>query len=428
MIDRAALERALAQHGIVEWALAQRDQELAIVTSEETALHRTERRTRFHLTVHHDAPSGRGSATLALDARGGDADALVEQTRQLAMASVSTTWRPRPPAAPAQVALEDPALRAHELLPLARRLAAGARGTSSVEVFATAHVLRERVEVATSHGLRTSWRATELEVDALVARGERSLAIARTARRAVDLGIGAAVRGAAADLELLAGAQAAEPGPCTVVLTAEAMLHGGRGVWEVFARQADALLERQGLSRYRERMPIARDAELLDEPLTILSEGALDFALASAPVADDGAAVRTFALVERGRAAGLGLVTREAALRARDPNGGVRNLGVALGATWPGTIEAARPYAAGTGRVLEVRRLRTLAIDTYTGDATLEIELAVDHPRGLAVTGGVLRLDLIDALARARRSTVELRRGSYRGPNAVLLARAELLA
>src|SRR5439155_4262859 len=126
----------------------------------------------------------------------------------------------------------------------------------------------------------------------------------------------------------------------------------------------------------------------------------------SAPLGDEGDAVRRWAMVERGVAAGLGLSPREAALRRRDPNGGVRNLAVELG-SWTGEA---------SGKVLEVRRLRELAIDPYTGEASLEIALGVAGGKPFA--GGTLRLDLIAALAHARRSTKPLTRGAYVGPDA----------
>src|SRR5439155_22382561 len=128
---------------------------------------------------------------------------------------------------------------------------------------------------------------------------------------------------------------------------------------------------RQGLTRYREQMPIVPGADQEREPLTVASDGSLEYGVRSAPIGDEGDAVRRFLLVERGVAAGLGLSPREAALRHRDPNGGVRNIVVTSG-TWSGDA------AAGGGRVVEVRRLRHLALDRYTGDARLEIELALD--------------------------------------------------
>jgi hypothetical protein len=113
---------------------------------------------------------------------------------------------------------------------------------------------------------------------------------------------------------------------------------------------------------------------------------------------------------------------REAARRRVDPNGGVRNLVVTTG-TWADAIPAA------STPVLDVHRLRSLAIDPYTGDANLELAVAIEHTGTAerAVTGGIIRLDLIAALARARRSATRLRRGPYLGPAAILLDDVELV-
>lgn len=422
MIDHNGLVRAVRNNRrVADWTVVQRERQIA-VAGESPAVRRAERQLGWELTVHHDAPQGRGTAHLSIRSVEGSPEALVDQAVALAEASVGPAWVSRPLAAPARMKLADPALGEREPLEIASEVLHGLPRPSSV--LARVTVVREKVTVAAFGGLRVEWLATLVRVDALVAAGERSLLVSREARELASLDIAPALATAAADLEHLAKAGAPAPGPCTLVLGPDAMLHdGGHGVWAAFASQADAVVARQGLTRYRERTPIVPGADSLAEPLTIESDGSVDFGVRSAPVGDEGAAVRRFALVERGIAVGLGLSPREAALRKQDPNGGVRNLVVALG-TWRGLFEA------GASRVVEVRRLRGLAIDRYTGDASLEIALAIDHAGGTstAFTGGSIRIDLIDALARARRSSTELSRGPYRGPDAVLVARAELIA
>src|SRR5262249_9454787 len=154
-----------------------------------------------------------------------------------------------------------------------------------------------------------------------------------------------------------------------LVLGPDALLHGGLGVWATFVAQAGAVGARQGLTRYHEKTPIVQGADQFPHPLPIASNGALPVGVLSAPLAGEGAPVRKFTLVDRGIAAGLGLSSREASLRHREPNGGVRNLVVGLGG-WD--------ESPGEGRVVEVRRLRALEIDPYTGDASLEVALGVD--------------------------------------------------
>jgi hypothetical protein len=281
--------------------------------------------------------------------------------------------------------------------------------------------MREKVDATARGGLRREWPATSVRVDAIVRTQQASIAVRREARRQADLDLDAAIRSAADDLVLIPQAGAAVPGPCALVLNADALLHGGLGVWQAFVSQADAVVERQGLTRYRERAAIGKGADQIAEPLTIRSNGAIDFGVASAPMSDDGGAIRAFTLVERGIATGLGLSPREAALRKREPNGGVRNLVVEPG-SWDGAID---PKA---GRTIEVKRLRSLTIDPYTGDASLELALSIDHPLRTAFVGGAIRLDLIAALAKARRTKATLVRGAYRGPEAVLVDRVELIA
>jgi predicted Zn-dependent protease len=295
---------------------------------------------------------------------------------------------------------------------------AGLRRPAGANVTASIELLRERVMVNASSGFHTAWTATSARAQALVVVGARSLQVEREARRIDDLQLEPALVDAAADLTSLATATVPAPGRCAIVLHAEALLHGGGlGVWSVFADHATAEVERQGLMRYRLRAPIAPGADAIAEPLTITSDGSLDFATRSAPVGDEGDAIRRFTLVERGISVGLGMSMREAARRRSDPNGGVRNLVVDRG-TWSGALPATR--------ALDIRRLRSLSIDPYTGDASLELALGFEGTR--PVSGGTLRIDLVSALARAQRSATVIHRGPYVGPSAVLIEDAELLA
>lgn len=406
MIDRRDLARALARHGASAWVVIERDQHLASINEEGAT--RAEQRTRWQLGVHVDTPSGRGSAHVALDALEGSADAIAAQAVDLASAGLGPAWSSPPPAAPARVDLDDGSLRDP---------VTGARAALPhvPAVSASVTALREQVAVTTHAGFHASWAATRVRVDALVTSADHSLAIARESRTLDGLATAAAIADATRDLELLAAARAPTAGACTLVLHADALLHDGIGVWRAFVDQADAVLARQGLARYREGSPVTPGADALANPLSIASDGALAYGLRSTPVGDDGEAVRRWTLVERGIAAGLALSPREGALRGKNPNGGVRNLVVATG-DWNGT-------AVGD-RVVEVRRLRSLSIDPYTGDASLEIALGID--RGTPFSGGSLRLDLIEALALARRSTTSVTRGAYVGPSAVWVDTAEI--
>lgn len=420
MIDRKSLLRALGHEDLADWVVIQRDQELAV---RDDGVQRTEQRTRWQLTLHADTPAGRGTAHVAIDANEADPDKLIAQTAVLARLSAGPAWATIPPAAPARVELADPALATGAPLAAAAAVAklVPRRPGAAIETRVT--VLRESVTVQARQSFHTEWTATLARVEALVGHGAHAIAITREARRTGDLDIVAAVDEAIADLRRLASAKPAMPGPCAVILAADALLHGGLGVWEAFVAQADPVVAREGLTRYHEHAPIAEGSETVAEPLTITSDGALAFGVRSSPVGDEGDATRRFPLVTRGVAAGLGLTPREAALRQRDPNGGVRNLIVEPG-SWD---ERTVAETSEKRRVIELRRLRGLAIDPLTGDADVEVALAIDRATGAPFSGGTLRLDLIAELARAKRSARTIRRGAYVGPAAVLIERADLI-
>ena len=493
MISQRDLVQRLSRTTLGGWSVVERVQDLAIA-DERRSLQRRDHRIRRTLIVHQDTPRGRGSARLDVDAYDTSAEDLVDQATALALAAVGPAWSSAPPSAPAKVNIVDEDLLKRELDAIALSTLTRLHRPDGVTVTAATEILRERATVITSSGFHTTWLATTLHAHALLTTtgdrssiaadrlsataadhapttaadhapttagdrpvattgdrssthvgdrppaaadrpstpaAERTLTLSREARRTDDFDLDTAIAAAAAALLLLATAGPPTPGPCALWLGPEALLHGDAsrtgldfGLWTIFALQADSAVERQGLTRYRWRSEIAPGAASLAEPLTILSKGALDFATRSTPISDDAVATRNFPLIERGIAVGLGLSPREAALRHTDPNGGVRNLSIAPG-TWS-------PAPAPTTRTIEVRRLRSLTIDPYTGDAVLDIALALDHRPHTAIptpfTGGTLRLDLVTALALARRSANLLRRGAYHGPASVFIDDAELIA
>ncbi|MEJ7596983.1 MAG: metallopeptidase TldD-related protein [Kofleriaceae bacterium] len=420
MITRRDLVRALDRRSIADWVLIERAEEHGSF-DEARNLERHEQITRFTIILHHDVPRGRGSARLDIGATEGTARELVDQTLELAIAAVGRVWKSTPPAAPAKVAVLDPALAEADLVEAARQLGATARPPAGTTASSRVENSRARVAVLARSGFHAKWAASLVRARTLVTRGQHRLELSREARKRDELGLTAAIASASRDLALLAGAGAAPAGRAELVLSADALLHDDAlGLWTIFASHADAVVEAQGLSRFRLGAPIVAGADEINEPITIVSDGAFDFATRSAPVGDDGDAIRRFPLIERGVCTGLGLSAREAAFRRLDPNGGVRNLVVAKG-TWRG-IDPAR-------RTIEVRRLRSIAADPHTGAASLELGLAVDHlgARHQAFSGGTIRIDLITALVRSRRSADLIRRGCYIGPAAVSISEIDLL-
>jgi len=421
VISRRDLVRALGRRNVADWIVIEREQEVAIV-DEARALVRRDKRTLHTLVLHHDDHLGRGTARVELAARDGDATAIVDRAIALARAAIGPVWKSVPPGAPAKVDVMDPKLVKADLADEGAALLGKLARPEGTTVTARAELVREHVTVQSRPGLRVAWDASLVSVRALVATAERSLDVVREARRVADLKLEPALVAAAGDLRRLGSAGAPAAGHCALVLASDALLHDNAyGVWQVFVSQADSQLDRAGLVRYRLGSPVAPGADQTAEPLTITSDGTIDFATRSARVGDSGDAIRRFELVERGRCAGLALDGREAALRHRDPNGGVRNLVIRAG-TWD-----QRPPAM---RTVEVRRVRALALDPFTGDASIEIGLAIDRDgdRERSFTGGSVRLDLIAALARARRSAAGERRGPYVGPASVLVEDAELIA
>ncbi len=422
MITRAELVAALNRRKVADWVVIERAQELATI-SEARPLERADQRMRWTIIVHQDVPHGRGTARVDIGAVDASASELVDHALTLAEAAVGPAWRSTSPSAPAKVSVFDPALDQANLLHAAKHVLEGMRRPPGVSVLGSIEILRELVAVQAHAGFHATWTASAIRAEALVATSDRSMDLTREARRLGDLDLDTALEAAAADLAGLTRAGAPIAGRGALILDTEALLHGGGvGMWTAFADHASSDVERQGLTRYRLAAPISPGADQISEPLTITSDGALEWGLRSAPIGDEGDSVRRFALIERGIATGLGLSMREAARRHTAPNGGVRNLVVAPG-SWTGALPR--------GRTIEIRRLRSLAIDPYTGDANLELALAFDRDADATrrpFGGGTVRLDLVAALARARRSATVIRRGAYVGPAAVLIDDAELLA
>lgn len=421
MIKRRDLTRALDRKRVADWAVFERTQDIAIADAvrREKLTRRREQRTRMSFLVHVDDSRGRGSARVEVGSQDDNASEIVDRAIDLALASVGPSWKSVPASAPAKVNVLDPAMGKRDVHDIAMSLAGTIRAPAPTTVVACARVAREDIVLDTRAGLTAKWSVSTYELDALVADGKHSLAVRREGRREVDLERDSTIASAAADLALLAGAVPVKSGPCALVLDANAFLHDDTmGVWSVFATQADAVLERQGLTRYRVGVPVAPGADTVSEPLWIESNGALDFGTRSAPIGEDGDAIRKFNIVERGIAKDLGMTPREAALRGREPNGGVRNLKVSTG-TWDGSLPSTR--------TIEVRRLRGLTIDPYTGEASLELAISVDSERKQTFTGGTIRLDLIAALSRARRAATTIRRGAYFGPSRLLIDGAHLV-
>jgi predicted Zn-dependent protease len=425
MTDLDALVGTLRdRREIAEWVAVARVRRIARVRHGADEERRLDVRTELGATVHRDLPAGRGTARVRVI---GELAGAIDVASERAATAIGPAWRMAPPAAPAQVETADPALDADgapELVatrvyalartPAMARLAGATIAIDDVEV----EIVRDDLDLVTSQGLHVQWRATEARATALIAAGGRT-AIARVRGRRLDrLGVREALAAAAEQIGARAAAIAPPPGvyPIVLGLGALAPADGSLGVWAAFAAQADAALVRQGLSRYRPGRPVVDDGATVAEPITIVSDGALPYGLASAPVGDDGEPVRRFTLVERGVARELAYDPREAALAGARPNGGVRNLIVDPGAT----PVAALATAAG-GPIVQVESLAWIELDPRTAELSAGIELGYlrDERGATPLAGGVIRGDAIAALARAVRSAETASRGAYQGPIAL---------
>jgi predicted Zn-dependent protease len=416
MTTLAQLVRALEVRGAAsEWLAVARQRHAGFVQHGPAAVYRSESHRELTALLHRDSVTGRGSAAFVVDDAGRGLDSQVDDALERAAAAMGPAWRMAPAAAAARVTIGDRAFTGEPRRTadqLAGRLEAAAAAVGATVEAAAADIVRHDVELATSQGFELSWTVTDVVVRGRVVIGTHGRAVEVAVRRYDDLDLA----GLVAEGRRLAIARAeARPTPAgawPLVLTPRALLAGGGvGLLEAFAAQADAATERLGLGRYRVGQPLAVGAAAIDEPLTIVSDGAAPFGLRSAPVADDGSPVRRFPLVHRGVARGLALDHREAALRRLPPNGGVRNLVVE-----PGTAVRDALVAAPA---LLVEDFGWIDLDARTGEVLASIALGTLYDAGRAqpVTGGVVRFDAIAALALARRSATTVRRGAYDGPD-----------
>jgi hypothetical protein len=398
---------------------------------------------RLELTWFDDGARGRGVGVASVGLRELAPAALVDEARARARQCPGAPWQSPPAAGPARVRLADPDLRdgaealAAQVTEGARQLAAGrdALGGGALVVTRTHHAAQS------SAGLRLGWQATlaEATVELVGARGPVRMRARRLADVLAPTWLDAVIADAAAE----ASARDLVAGRYEVVLRAEAAagarvvsdraqaagaveLDGGPddlGWWELLVSQADAARARTGLVAYAVGDEIAPGAATAPEPLSVRSDGARDFGLRSAPLGADGAAVRRFALVAGGRAAGLGLDAHEAMQRGLEPNGGVRDLVVG-----PGVSAAADLGRHGAPR-LEIVRGRWLELDVGSGHAVLAIELARQHDGAGArvVRGGFVRGDGLAWLAHARRSREVGTVGAVHGPIAYGLGELEIV-
>ncbi|HUQ04095.1 MAG TPA: metallopeptidase TldD-related protein [Kofleriaceae bacterium] len=389
-------------------------------------------------TIHRDTAEGRGSAAFTLGATDSVDDALRAGLMR-AGAAIGPAWRSPSPSAPARVMLADPSVETASLAKVSRELveqaAAAARAAGAELVDVQVEVAVEAVQLITRRGVDARWPETRFEIVARVRRDGVEATIARVVRRREELGVGGEMAEALDAAARRTKALQTPTGRIAVALRAAALLHGGRGLFEAVVAQADPALERQGLVRYRPGQPVAAGALAVAEPLTVSSDGTLPFGLRSAPLDENGAAVRRFEMIGKGVARDLSLDGREASLRGMSPNGGARGIVVPAG-THPesalvgGAASAGGAGAggagaggAGGGPLLVVEQWSWLDVAPVTGNFRAGIALGrlVDRAGTHDVTGGIVRGDALSALALSTRSRERVTTPEYHGPAVWLL-------
>jgi predicted Zn-dependent protease len=404
--------------GLGDWSARWRQVERAEATTGAGSI-RLMSRGEIGARVHVDAPTGRGSADLAIAAAAppDSIERWIEQAVARAVQSIGPGWRAPSPSAPARVELDDRQLAidpatAHAL---AAQLEATARSHGAEVVGGRIAVERARVAIATGRGLAARWVETRIDVDAVIAVAGVTATVTRAARRRRDLDLGAAVAAAATAARDRERAGETPPGPRPILVPASALGGAGAAILSVLAELADAALHRRGLAPVRVGAEIAAGAAAAAEPLSVASDGTWPFGLGSVPIGDRGEPVRRFAIVERGRLTGLALDETEGALSGAPANGGVRNLTIGDGAS---TAAALR----GDG-VLEVREISHVDLEPIGGRVAFGIGLGFVHDGGTSrpVTGREVQGDLLAALARSRRTRGIVTAGAYRGPELIQL-------
>lgn len=434
-LDRASIERAIGARRLADWVITERTSERLTIgrgAAPSGELWRSERADHLRVLVRRDLPSGRGTGVVSSQEHVGDAASLVARAVAIAEAAVEPAWDTPPPAAPARVELFDAKWATSLELgaaALAKALAEAAVAAGLAVERWCGELQRDDLSLSSALGFAVSWRTSRYQLVAHLRptgnAGAPLVTVRCAGRRLSDLSLpaelAAAAQTAAAAAKRPASPAALPDEPVILELGAAAMRgdadasettassYAARGVWGAFIALADTVAARQGLRRNQTRG--------IDSSLTLWSDGALPFGLRSAPIGDEGEAVRRFRLWSAGAPGEPGLGPRAAARLGAAPNGGVRNLVINAGAA--DERSAAAP-------ILRVHRLRLASLDAASGRATLELALAEDRERGAIYTTGTCALDLAHALAQAQRSPELVRRGDYHGPTWIRLPATRL--
>lgn len=414
MITRSELRLALRELSNADWTIAETTRHSRTVRGNSNNLAIVEDHHAQHVfttTLHRDFPIGRGSAQSRFSADSFTSQGVVAALAQACTEQIQTPWRMAPPSAAAQARLDDAALR--DPAEIARMISALQTAITAATFDRVQWELTlgdDSLVVETSTGNEIRWTTTDYQMVITAQRAGHRLETRRCARQRNDVDALQLCTDLDQELTRLATAAPTPRGPIDIVLDREAMLFDGDlGVWRALAEQANLQRFTNGLSRLPKTVP--------NSTLRIVSDGARDFGWRSAPVADDGAPVRRFVLIANGAVVARGSNVTDAGrgnnTELATANGGVRNLDVNdQGPAW-------QPPAT----YLEVHRFEAPRLDLTTGWLTALIAIATLH-RGdskTLVTGGAVRLDLVQGLLGGRLRGAAISTASYQGPSQIAL-------
>lgn len=417
MITRRELRAALRKIANADWAIAERTRRVRLLRGglgDSTVAEAHSTLQEFTTTLHRDFPLGRGSAQSTFSADSFTSQGVIAALAQACIEQVQPPWRMAPPSAAAQVRLDDPALHETTALVHLRDALQSAQAANMVTRFDRLDwqvaIADEAIIVETSTGNEIRWLATDVQLAITAQRGSHSLETRRCARQRKDVDPTQLYRELDQALAQLATATATPRGLIVMVLDREAMLFDGDlGVWRILAEQAEVRRLTRGVSRVPAALP--------NSTLRVFSDGARTFGWRSAPIADDGAPVRRFVLLANGAVVSRGSTVIDAGQNTENgqanANGGVRNLDVS---------DTGPPWQPPTN-FLELHRLEAPRVDLASGWLTALIASATWH-RGdtkTLVTGGAIRVDLVNALLAGRLRGAAISTASYQGPSQLVL-------
>lgn len=428
------LHKALQAAAVVDEYIIS-EQRLQSLTHEIGGAQESSRREMRSLSarIFLDRELGRGHSEFSVPA-GANLRSLISQSAARALGAIGRSWRLRPPSAPARLQLFDSdwakspddsiaqlweQFQAHK--PPSLHLL---KGKLALELTDTRAIV--------SNGFDNQYRSTKVQITATVqAKKGAPVQIRLGARHQDGLRWQAIFEDALRRSLQAQGAIPNQSGICDLLLLSSAYHPRGDedfGLWNAPVHQCHAELASSGLARYQVGQEILREPARGDT-LTLRSDGTRDFGWRSAPFDRDGQAVRRFAIVNDGKAAGQSVGYIDAAKQGIDANGGVRDLVIE-----PGNLSLEELGTPGERPLLLVHHLSDLhaeargGICLRIGDSELRLRDAAGATQTKATHGGVLCGNLYRWLEDARFSREQNDLHWLQGPRAIRFNQLQLHA